>query len=136
MSQCFIWSEHLHFPVASPSQGALCGCRLFLSETCPPQIERRFPDPRAGNLPSTLPPDSVPTIPAPPRLGAMADEDSFANLIRVIDEIRRGRPPVTDFEVQVFHAIEANLLRDLREQDAKAVTRYDRILRGLLPTSE
>lgn len=59
----------------------------------------------------------------------MGDEDSYSNLLRVIDEIRAGRPPVTEFEFQIFYAVEKNLLRDLKEEDDLLAirTRYERI---------
>lgn len=124
-----MWGQDHNYAQAAGSQGRLCGNRGVVAVVCPDVVTDNV-----GGLSATLPPEglSYPTIPGPPRLPGMAsmsDDDSIMNLIRVIDEIREGRHPVTDFELQIFYAIERNRQRDQREElvQNSLSTRFERL---------
>ncbi len=131
--RCFVWGQDHNYAQAANAQGRLCGTKGTVAIVCP-----QGPG-NIHSLDTTLPPDALayPTIPGPPRLpgmASMADDDSITNLLKVIDEIRAGRHPHTDFELQIFYAIERNRQREEKERLAaeSVPTRFQRIGNGTL----
>lgn len=73
--------------------------------------------------------DWPPTPPIAPEMNTIAA--SYDDLLRTIEELKGGRPPMDDFEHQLCAAIQRNKMREAEQtaaEEAGRPSRFDRIL--------
>lgn len=73
--------------------------------------------------PGFFPPE--PLLPIPSEVAPDAGLKNFADLLRIIDELREGREPKDDFEKMIVLALEENRVK---EPAKEPVSRFDRML--------